>query len=367
MRDISHKKTWNLHRWYKTETSLPRSCTLSLHLHSLIMMTIKQTLANRMLLIAATEQNHAQLEQTLQNGANPNAADEHGCTALMLCMQAVQPSQHCALTLLKAGADVNIRDCDGNTALHHSCKRNVRLSTTWLLGRKPHLHIKNNQGQTPLHIAAYMQNIDMIKLLLKSGANIHETDKFGNTPLHAAIQFARADTIKYLLEQGADATVKNGSGNSAIMMAVAYKKRNCLDMLFRCIKDINEVNYSGESLVYHSIFYNKSDILRKLISMGANLDTVTTFGDSPLMRAAMEVRKEKLHLLLNAGADINVIHPGKSLLRKHLAKKIMNEYLKLQRCARIKWPTFPSLQDGKRPRATASYSYTIPAYLPSNS
>jgi len=58
----------------------------------------------------------------LEAGAEPNARDAHGNTALILCTERAD----IALLLIKAGADVNARTDDGMTALENTSNDDVR-------------------------------------------------------------------------------------------------------------------------------------------------------------------------------------------------------------------------------------------------
>jgi ankyrin repeat protein len=67
--------------------------------------------------------------------------------------------------LLAAGADVNARDAQGNTALLF-CHRNVELASLLLhAGADP--NVRNNDGDTPLQRAG---SDEMQRLLIKHGA-----------------------------------------------------------------------------------------------------------------------------------------------------------------------------------------------------
>ena len=74
------------------------------------------TQTEKLLHAAAKKGDTANLLALLQQGANINAADKDGQTALMLAadknhLQAVQ-------TLLAHGAQINATDCKGRSALH---------------------------------------------------------------------------------------------------------------------------------------------------------------------------------------------------------------------------------------------------------
>ena len=103
----------------------------------------------------------AAVAKALGEGANPNARDKYGTTALMRATKVGNVGSVAAL--LQAGADVNAQDEWGRTALMGALMDN----TGW-------------QG-----------NADVVRLLLASGANVNATTKDGETALmHAAIAFS---------------------------------------------------------------------------------------------------------------------------------------------------------------------------------
>jgi hypothetical protein len=92
--------------------------------------------------------------------------------------------------LLTQGANPNVQDVNGNTALHHFAKvlteRNESVFKV-MLARGVDLNLKNAQGESALLIAAKNKNVAGAKLLLASGA---ENDKsvpamFENMGLHS--------------------------------------------------------------------------------------------------------------------------------------------------------------------------------------
>ena len=54
-----------------------------------------------------------------------------------------------------------------------------------LIAHGAEVNIKKNDGQTPLHCAAYFDRANVIELLIASGADIHAQSN-GGTPLHMA-------------------------------------------------------------------------------------------------------------------------------------------------------------------------------------
>ncbi len=88
---------------------------------------------------------------------------------------------------LKEESPLNYHDAQGNTALHLAVKQNNHFLVNLLLryGANYIIDLKNNQGQSALHIAAARDDV-MVGILLLHQANQNSTDNEGKTPLKIA-------------------------------------------------------------------------------------------------------------------------------------------------------------------------------------
>jgi hypothetical protein len=146
---------------------------------------------------------HRDLEITklfLAAGINPDARDEEGATVL----QAVQAGDMGIIeALLNNGADVNAHDAKGSSALYLAILIGDNESARILVRKGADVNASNNEGETPLMIAALKGYPDNVKLLLDAGANLNAKDKRGETPLMHAIERNHSEVIQMLKDAGA--------------------------------------------------------------------------------------------------------------------------------------------------------------------
>jgi tetratricopeptide (TPR) repeat protein len=100
-------------------------------------------------------------------------------------------------------SDLDTKDDDGNTLLHRAagtkledCTQDERLRTVILLvERGADVNAKNNQGQTPLHLAATSPSFHVVYYLVHSARADLPKDNEGKTPKHYA---SRPDIAEFL-------------------------------------------------------------------------------------------------------------------------------------------------------------------------
>jgi 26S proteasome non-ATPase regulatory subunit 10 len=89
-----------------------------------------------------------------------------------------------------------------------------------LLANKCSARVKDRRGQLPLHRAAAIGSIPIIKLLLEEGKSpVNATDIDGLTALHHAVSEGHGDAAIILLKAGAEADKKDSEGRLAIDLA----------------------------------------------------------------------------------------------------------------------------------------------------
>ncbi|NXL74338.1 ANR54 protein, partial [Leptocoma aspasia] len=97
------------------------------------------------------------VQQLLEDGTDPCAADDKGRTALHFA--SCNGNDHIVQLLLDHGADPNQRDGLGNTPLHlAACTNHVPVITTLLRGGA-RVDALDRAGRTPLHLAKSKLNI----------------------------------------------------------------------------------------------------------------------------------------------------------------------------------------------------------------
>ena len=80
--------------------------------------------------------------------------------------------------------NINIKDEDNNTLLHHACENDKHDSIKLLLNNGANPNLKENSfGLTPLHWATEYEDMDMVKLLIDNGADPNIPDDNGDKPI----------------------------------------------------------------------------------------------------------------------------------------------------------------------------------------
>ncbi|MDY4190204.1 ankyrin repeat domain-containing protein, partial [Treponema porcinum] len=84
--------------------------------------------------------------------------------------------------------DINEIDSDGNTALHLAAAINDSDLVTFLIIKKADIDLKNYQSQTPLHVAIEHNSIESAQVLVSFGANIFARNSEGITAMDMAFE-----------------------------------------------------------------------------------------------------------------------------------------------------------------------------------
>jgi uncharacterized protein len=122
--------------------------------------------------------------------------------------------------LLKSGADVNAQQADGATALQWAAYRGDAQLAERLLKAGARPSLANHNGATPLWLAATRGDAVVIRALLKGGADANEPLPLGRRPLMLAARTGDVDTVHALLEHGADVNASEAArGTTALMQA----------------------------------------------------------------------------------------------------------------------------------------------------
>jgi len=145
----------------------------------------------------------------LDAGADPNAGDKYGNTALIAQASRTTSSTLARIEeLLAAGADPAATSNHGQTPLHRAIEYGLPEVAERLIAAGCPVENTRKKVLQPLHLAARYDKLDMLTLLLRHGARVNPwyTTIHGSeeTPLHEAARNNAVACARALLHQGAD-------------------------------------------------------------------------------------------------------------------------------------------------------------------
>lgn len=116
--------------------------------------------------------------------------------------------------LVEAGADLTWIDKQQNNLMHHAATANSpELAELILKNETIDLEQRRTKwGFTPLLVAAFDGNVEMVEFLLANGANMEAVDDFGDSTFNVAAWAGQLTVLEKLIELGANPTAPNGKG-----------------------------------------------------------------------------------------------------------------------------------------------------------
>lgn len=180
------------------------------------------------LLVAAASLNPAAVTVILERGADPNAVDDQGRTALHLAVLSGGETEEAKAAridigrkLCEHGASAAAADREGLLPLHAAALKGRYEMLTLLLPKGAPADASDNTGRTALHYAALGGHVAVIEFLIERGADMSAGDKAGETPLHLAARRCRDKAAELLLKRGADVNATNALGQTPLILAVS--------------------------------------------------------------------------------------------------------------------------------------------------
>src|SRR6266550_2425108 len=253
---------------------------------------------------AAKARNTAEVLKLLGQGANENAKDKAGWTALLWA--AFSGRTDIVRALLEKGANVNATD---------------------------------DSGKTPLMSAAFRGHTDTVRTLLEKGADVNAKSKAGRTALMSASDLGQLDTVRVLLEQGADVDAKDRKGVTALRLAEKYKYSSIVALLRRAPRvpqrknagtttasvpttspavagptstpkpqpasSASTASQNSSRKLLDAAEAGDTAEVQSLLREGANANAKGDYGNTALMGAAVRGHTESVRALLEKGADVN--------------------------------------------------------------
>ena len=265
---------------------------------------------------ACRVQDFTRITKYLKAGANINVKDSSGNTALILAVRRNQ--KELVDSLLQSNADVNIQNKDGNTALMFAVSKKC---VTQYPNSYAKIKIQTSQGNMGLLSAVARNQRGIVRALLESGANVFMQNNDGNTALIFAVSANQIELANILLDYNAN--YANSIGVNTINNA-GYKASDYARKYFKNLTDINAQDSNGNTALILAVIHNQIELVKFLIKVGANIDKQNNDGNTALMFAASGNQSKIVNLLLNYNADVNIKN-NKGYKALSYAKKFLSD------------------------------------------
>ncbi|KAJ5701489.1 hypothetical protein N7488_009037 [Penicillium malachiteum] len=304
----------------------------------------------------------------LEAGADPTAEDNEGDTPL----HSTKEIKDEALSILISSGRVDInkpRKKDGKTPL--LCRIADRTfdaqSVIKFLKYKPDINATDSKGNGVLHLLGpiRLNQCDLIDTLLSAGADPNLKNEEGNTPLHVISHNEEDNIIKRLVSAGADLEAQNRKGESVLFLQLVKfrkdPKKGTLPMLDHLVSQgarLDTRNYRGETLWHRAI--EKPELFSCLQSLDLDPLVSNYDGNTPLhaiiahtsIRNSISNKKELLNRLVKIGMNINQRnHQGQTVLHTACSRDNFSKenYATLDYILRVSESTTPSDHKGIQP------------------
>jgi ankyrin repeat protein len=198
--------------------------------------------------------------------------------------------------LLSKGAEPQAKDSSGNTALHLAACYGGRRTIDALVGRAPTLLMATNKnGETPIHIALALPHKSEV-----DDAAVYLLDQYKEFPsclIHLAILNSYEKTIKILLKQPLDKLMKmlleqDEDGNTALHIAASLDNDSSAATLKTLVESffdqamrpefINKQNKKGDTALHLLISKKEKNVglIRYLCAKNAKTDIPNLKGET---------------------------------------------------------------------------------------
>ncbi|KFW80884.1 Serine/threonine-protein phosphatase 6 regulatory ankyrin repeat subunit C, partial [Manacus vitellinus] len=149
---------------------------------------------------------------------------------------------------------------------------------------------RDAKGRTPLHAAAFADNIHGLQLLLRHQAEVDTADKLGRTPLMVASENGHTAAVEFLLYQAkANITVLDVNKNTALHLACSKGHEKCALLILGETQDLGLINASNSALqmpLHIAARNGLASVVQALLSRGATVLAVDEEGHTPALACA---------------------------------------------------------------------------------
>jgi uncharacterized protein len=181
---------------------------------------------------------------------------------------------------LAAGANVNAVNPHHVTPLLEASGREQLEMTRYLISQGAEIDYTGMREGSPLMLAAYMGQLDLLRLFLEAEANVNlAMPNTGETALHMAAVTGRTAAARMLLDAGADPNRHAGSGVATDLFE-------------------GNVKLWGETPLHYAAAYGDEEMIEAMLSAGADRAAPNTHGETPLEYAGRHRRPRSIRDLL---------------------------------------------------------------------
>ncbi|XP_068748124.1 serine/threonine-protein phosphatase 6 regulatory ankyrin repeat subunit B-like isoform X2 [Montipora capricornis] len=222
---------------------------------------------------------------------------------------------------LKELMDFEILDDD----VHQTCKEENGDSPLHIAARKGNVEIcrllvqsgaktdaKNADGNTILHIAAELGDVAMARFLYSAKAKPNIVNNDGDTPLHLACQRKHVSIVDLLLAKfSANIGIPNKKSDTPLFIAVRVNCPQAIKQLLNSAQADQDVkagrSASGDTLLHLAVDNKDIEVVKSLVQAGAPPDEQNNVGKTPLHIAAIKGDEEMVKFLHTAKANPNIL------------------------------------------------------------